>query len=86
MYTIMQPKGVAMAVTNNQVNKSKHSVLSLAIMFLAINCIIVSVLTFSLTTLAVVTNNYDKWFPIAVLLSIGLFFIGRLLIRSQRRV
>lgn len=73
-----------MTVTNNQTNKPKHTVLSLAIMFLAINCIIVSVLTFSLTALAVATSNYDKWFPVAVLLSIGFFFIGRLLLRSQR--
>lgn len=73
-----------MTVTNNQPNKSKHSLLSLAIMFLAINCIIVSVLTFSLTALAIATSNYDKWFPVAVLLSIGLLFIGRWLIRSQR--
>jgi hydrogenase-4 membrane subunit HyfE len=73
-----------MAATENQSNKSKHSLLNIAIMFLAINCIIVSVLTFSLTTVAVLMNNYDKWFPVAVLLSIGLFLIGRWLIRTQR--
>lgn len=74
-----------MSITNNQANKSKHTLFSLAVMFLAINCIIVSVLTFSLTALAVVTSNYDKWFPMAVLLSIGFFFVGRFLIRSQQR-
>lgn len=85
LYSIMQRREAAMCVTNNQANKPKYSVFNLAIMFLAINCIIVSVLTFSLATLAVITSNYDKWFPVAVILSIALFFIGRLIIRSQRR-
>jgi hypothetical protein len=57
----------------------------MAVSFIAINCIIVSVLTFMLTALAVVTNNYDKWFPVAVLLSAVLFFVGKLLLSIKMR-
>jgi hypothetical protein len=57
----------------------------MAVSFIAINCIIVSVLTFMLTALAVVTNNYDKWFPVAVLLSAVLFFVGKLLLSVKMR-
>jgi hypothetical protein len=57
----------------------------MAVSFIAINCIIVSVLTFMLTALAVVTNNYDKWFPVAVLLSAALFFVGKLLLSVKMR-
>jgi hypothetical protein len=45
----------------------------------------VSVLTFALAALAVVTNNYDKWFPVAVVLSVSLFFLGRFLLSSKMR-
>ncbi|MFC4698635.1 hypothetical protein ACFO4O_00490 [Glaciecola siphonariae] len=74
-----------MSVCKNDTNKPRYSVFNYAMMFLAINCIIVSVLTFTLTAIAVVTNNYDKWFPVAVLLSLGLMFFGRWLLRAQRR-
>ncbi|MBT1451432.1 hypothetical protein KJ365_11135 [Glaciecola sp. XM2] len=75
-----------MSITNDERGGAKrNSPMSMVIVFLAINCIIVSVLTFTLTALAVLTNNYDKWFPVAILLSVGLFFIGRLLLSKRIR-
>jgi len=75
-----------MPITSNQRNARNHtSTLSMAISFIAINCIIVSVLTFALAALAVVTNNYDKWFPVAIALSVSLFFLGRVLLSSKMR-
>lgn len=75
-----------MSSSRNETNGRKHtSTVSMAVSFIAINCIIVSVLTFMLTALAVVTNNYDKWFPVAVLLSAVLFFVGKLLLSIKMR-
>nr|WP_136250854.1 hypothetical protein [Ningiella ruwaisensis] len=74
-----------MALSNFKENKSKHSFLNTVIAFVAVNCIIVSVLTFVLTSIAVITSNYDKWFPVAVILSVLFFFIGRWLIHNRHR-
>lgn len=74
-----------MSITNDSHNKPKQSTSHVAIMFVAINCIIVSVLTFSLSAVAVITNNYDKWFPVAIFLTVALFLIGRWLLTYQRK-
>lgn len=75
-----------MSTSRNETNARKHtSTVSMAVSFIAINCLIVSALTFMLTAIAVVTNNYDKWFPVAVVLSVALFFIGKLLLSIKIR-
>lgn len=66
-------------------SEKKRSPMSMAILFVAINCIIVSVLTLALSAMAVLTNNYDKWFPVALCLSVVLFYIGRKLLSKKLR-
>lgn len=75
-----------MSTSRNETNARKHtSTVSMAVSFIAINCLILSALTFMLTAIAIVTNNYDKWFPVAVVLSVALFFIGKLLLSIKIR-
>ncbi len=74
-----------MSATKNSLNKGKQSWFNFALVFLAINCIIVSALTFLLTIMAVLSNHYDKWFPVAIILSAVLFLGGRWILRVQRR-
>jgi len=75
-----------MSTSRNETNARKHtSTVSMVVSFIAVNCLIVSALTFMLTAIAVVTNNYDKWFPVAVVLSVALFFIGKLLLSIKIR-
>lgn len=75
-----------MSTPRNETNAHKHtSTVSMAVSFIAINCLIVSALTFMLIAIAVVTNNYDKWFPVAVVLSVALLFIGKVLLSIKIR-
>ncbi|WP_395338714.1 hypothetical protein PN836_012430 [Ningiella sp. W23] len=74
--------GYTMNMTNNDSNNNRPSLYGMSIKFIAINLIIVSVLTFALTGIAVITNNYDKWFPLAIVISVVFFFIGRWLLKT----
>jgi hypothetical protein len=73
-----------MSTLKNRTNNVRQSWLRLAKVFFGINCIIVSVLTLMLTGLAIINSHYDRWFPLAVVLTVVLFITGRWVLQSNR--